>query len=288
MVAYYSLRRGFYLRGITPICCNKPNTSFPDHFSTSFPLAIRWIVIDVIFISLPVLGALGRSSSCFPCEVSRVTTLSPSVIRSSMMSSKLYELFYGKESINHNLFMFLNHISHPMLDIFMSAFTFLGSSKMFLIYFPILLILSFINRNLIPRKYLIAYLFATFLSLLAEWSLKHLFDIPRPASAIGIENIRAIGQIKMDNYSLPSGHTTFAFMSVFVLSYGRNIYWKIPLFLFAFFVAYSRIYVGAHYPVDVVAGAIIGILSGFIVWEVYGIVERYCKNKFKSQQYSKE
>jgi undecaprenyl-diphosphatase len=201
------------------------------------------------------------------------------------MSSKLYELFYGKESINHKLFIFLNHTSYPMLDIFMSAFTFLGGSKMFLIYFPILLILSFINRNLIPRKYLIVYLSATFLSLLAEWSLKHLIHIPRPASAIGIENIRVIGQIKMDNNSLPSGHATFFFMTAFVLSHGRNIYWKIPFFLFAFFVAYSRTYVGAHYPFDVVAGAIIGILSGFITWKVYRLIERYCRKKLKNQEY---
>ena len=60
-----------WLDGMTPICCKKPSTSFSDHFSSNFPLAIRWIVIDVIFRSLPVRGAPGRSPSCFPIDVSR-------------------------------------------------------------------------------------------------------------------------------------------------------------------------------------------------------------------------
>jgi hypothetical protein len=52
--------------GRIPICWRRLITSFSDHFSASFPSAIRWIVIDVIFMSLPVLGAPGRSPSCLP------------------------------------------------------------------------------------------------------------------------------------------------------------------------------------------------------------------------------
>ena len=43
--------------GSTPIWRRNPTTSFSAHFSASFPPAIRWIVIDVIRRSLPVLGA---------------------------------------------------------------------------------------------------------------------------------------------------------------------------------------------------------------------------------------
>src|ERR1700682_353315 len=51
--------------------------SFSDHFSTSFAFALRWIVIDVIFRSLPVFGAPGRSPSCFPTDVSGIVKLWP-------------------------------------------------------------------------------------------------------------------------------------------------------------------------------------------------------------------
>jgi hypothetical protein len=51
---------------MTPVWIRNPITSFSAHFSANLPLAIRWIVIDVIFRSFPVAGAPGRSFSCFP------------------------------------------------------------------------------------------------------------------------------------------------------------------------------------------------------------------------------
>ncbi len=69
--------------------------------------------------------------------------------------------------------------------------------------------------------------------------------------------------------SFPSGHTTMAFATAtsLCLSYPK---WYViaPSALYAFSVAYSRMYLGVHYPSDVLGGMIIGIGTSFIVWRV--------------------
>jgi undecaprenyl-diphosphatase len=60
-------------------------------------------------------------------------------------------------------------------------------------------------------------------------------------------------------HSFPSGHATvsFACAAVLALAVPRL---RAPLFLLAALIAFSRVYVGVHYPFDVVAGAVLGVL----------------------------
>jgi len=65
--------------------------------------------------------------------------------------------------------------------------------------------------------------------------------------------------------SFPSGHTSLAFASAtsLALEY-RKWYVVVPAFLWAGSVGYSRMYLGAHYPSDVLGGAVAGIGSGLL------------------------
>jgi len=65
--------------------------------------------------------------------------------------------------------------------------------------------------------------------------------------------------------SFPSGHTLVAFATAasLALEY-KKWYVTGPAFLWAGSVAYSRMYLGKHYPSDVLAGTVIGILSGVV------------------------
>ncbi|MBT3267504.1 phosphatase PAP2 family protein [Candidatus Poribacteria bacterium] len=60
-----------------------------------------------------------------------------------------------------------------------------------------------------------------------------------------------------DHRSMPSGHTTGAFALATALSH-RYPEWRLPFYLGAVGVAVSRVYLGRHYPSDVLAGAVIG------------------------------
>ncbi len=188
------------------------------------------------------------------------------------MTPQFYELLYGKASINHQLFMYLNHATNPVLDALMPIFTLLGGSRISYYYFLILFICALVNKEWVPWRVLLVYCIATFVALGAEELLKGLLHVPRPALAIGIEQIHILGEVKLKN-SLPSGHAVFSFMTAFTLGYGRGLSWKLPLFIFALLVGYSRIYMGAHYPLDVLAGALVGMGGGFVVWKLYELVE---------------
>ncbi len=69
----------------------------------------------------------------------------------------------------------------------------------------------------------------------------------------------------LGNPSLPSGHATIAFSAATILGY-RYPKWRIPLYIGAGLVGFSRIYLGRHYTSDVLSGAAIGTTMGVLVW----------------------
>jgi undecaprenyl-diphosphatase len=70
-----------------------------------------------------------------------------------------------------------------------------------------------------------------------------------------------------DRFSFPSGHTTAAFAVAVALS-GEGAYLGPASLALAVGIATSRVYLGAHYPLDVVAGAALGSAAGLLVRSV--------------------
>lgn len=68
------------------------------------------------------------------------------------------------------------------------------------------------------------------------------------------------------SWSFPSGHSATSFACATVLS-AFAPRWRVPFFLLATLIALSRLYNGVHYPTDVVAGALLGVLTALLLLE---------------------
>lgn len=68
--------------------------------------------------------------------------------------------------------------------------------------------------------------------------------------------------------SFPSGHATFFFaLAMVVFLYNKKIGgWFLAM---ALLISLARVYVGVHYPSDILAGALIGIFTGWVVWQFF-------------------
>lgn len=161
-------------------------------------------------------------------------------------------------------FLILNSLHTPFLDTVMPYITWLGDglfaafvALVFLLYrvrYGIFLSLSFIASG-----------------LLAQTMKKVIFSGElRPIAyfrEIGIE-IHTIPEVKqLMLYSFPSGHSTTAFACFVGISFlVKQWYWKMILLLVAIIVGYSRVYIAVHFPVDVIAGSLIGVLSSYLFY----------------------
>jgi membrane-associated phospholipid phosphatase len=77
------------------------------------------------------------------------------------------------------------------------------------------------------------------------------------------------GKASDTDYSFPSGHTATAFATATSLSLSFPKWYVIaPSFTYAAAVGYSRMYLGVHYPSDVLTGALIGTGSAFLSFEL--------------------
>lgn len=126
------------------------------------------------------------------------------------------------------------------------------------------LVLLFINRTrLMAISVAISVVLARF--VIAE-PIKRIFHIARPY--IIEDNVKKIVGESGNYFSFPSGHTAIFFAIAMAVFY-FNKRWGIIAFVVAILVGLSRIYVGVHWPIDIIAGALIGILSGIVIGKIF-------------------
>ncbi|MFW0738977.1 phosphatase PAP2 family protein [Flavobacterium sp. T12S277] len=108
-------------------------------------------------------------------------------------------------------------------------------------------------------------------TLIFSCLLKHLFAVPRPAAVFDNTSFFIAGKAICAHNSLPSGHsiTIFATLTILMFPFApKNLKCRI-LYYFTFIIlgsilAFTRVGIGAHYPLDVIIGSIIGYISGLL------------------------
>lgn len=150
----------------------------------------------------------------------------------------------------------LQELGSPFLDSFFMAVTFTGEEMFYLLFVPILF--WAIDHRVATRVG-----FAFLISAYVNPILKDLFPQPRP---YGVNP--DVGKISVPGSGMPSGH---AQSSVFVWGtlawqIGRGWFWALAI-LWMFLVGFSRVYLGVHFPHQVIAGWAVGamLLALFIL-----------------------
>ena len=163
-------------------------------------------------------------------------------------------------------FIIINGTYNQELDYFFQYITFLGDG---LIYIPLVLYSFFYNRN-----FLVPVLAGIIICTIITQLLKNVVfpnDL-RPLSLevekVFIHKVQGVPLHRM--HSFPSGHTATAFtMALLLSSIVKKRVWAFVLPMIAFLVGYSRVYLAQHFPTDVCAGMVVGIISAYLSLLVY-------------------
>jgi len=159
--------------------------------------------------------------------------------------------------------------SSSILDHVLPWLTYLGSHYALVLF----IILSWaITRQRKVLRYLVL-LYAIQSAVI--YCLKFVIQRQRPFLFLEMASKLSKGPGEILDPSFPSAHAAFSFMMATLLAAWFPRYWII-FFIIAVFVSWTRIYLGVHYPTDVIVGAILG----------YGITRVYIF--FVSQEGTKE
>ena len=161
-------------------------------------------------------------------------------------------------------------LSNPLFDVLMPFLTDLNKQKVVLAFVAAILLWMIIrgkrNTKLTALLLIITVIFSDQLS---SSVIKYWFERPRPCDTLfNVHLLVGCGS----GYSFPSSHAVNNFAAALVITFffPRTLWWW---FGYASVISFSRIYVGVHYPSDVLGGAVIGLLCGALVIMLFLFVE---------------
>ncbi len=176
--------------------------------------------------------------------------------------------------IDLGIFYFINHtMANSVFDKF---FPFITNLQNWIIAYVILLLILFIKGGRLGKIAGIGIILVIAVAdQLSSNLLKHYFQRIRPCNALN--DVRLLVG-KTSSFSFPSSHAVNNFAAaVFFLKLFPKYKWA--LLIVASLLAFSRPYVGVHYPFDIVIGAIIGSIIGYFFALLALKVDNYISTK---------
>ncbi len=164
--------------------------------------------------------------------------------------------------LDTSFFLLINNNFHfSFLNENMRALSFLGNG--WVAYWLVLVLVFIYNRKRFNESFILLFL-TQIIPGITDIILKRIINRPRPASALhdlikqGAVHVDILGR-RLTEHSFPSGHAVTAFSLAAGLSYIFPRHFKV-FYILAVLVAFSRVYDGEHYPLDVIGGGILGYL----------------------------
>ena len=166
---------------------------------------------------------------------------------------------YFLPDLDQRFFLIINHLPHTALtDAIALMLSGVGSYGL---VWALLGIWLFIREERKDRWFIFQFVCSAVSSFaVAELLLKPMIARPRPFTQLVTV---VVGRVS-DGFSFPSGHATFAFALSYVLARKEPRYTR-WIYALAVAISLSRIYLGQHYPADVLAGSLLGGSIGYIV-----------------------
>ena len=158
----------------------------------------------------------------------------------------------------------LQEIRTPALDAVMQLITRLGEETVFMV-------VAIVVFWCVSKKGGYYLLSVGFFGALTNQFLKITFRIPRPWVLDPDFQIVESAREAATGYSFPSGHTQSAVGTFGGMARMTKVKWlRWVLIVIALLVSFSRLYLGVHFPTDVLAGAIVGMISAWLMGKVLG------------------
>ena len=171
--------------------------------------------------------------------------------------------------IDTELFLFLNSLHSDFFDGIM--FFISGKKEWIPLYIAIILLIlvKLKKRGLFAILSLILLL--VFTDLVSVHLFKNVFERLRPSHNPQLEGlVHLVNNYKGGKFGFVSSHAANSFGFAFFLSLlFKNKYFSGFMLTWATIVSYSRIYLGVHYPGDIICGAILGIVLSLFVYFLY-------------------
>jgi len=179
---------------------------------------------------------------------------------------------YKLENMNfpdwdRELFVFLNSKNVPWLD---GVMVFLSSHLTWIVICLVVFLIMFFKDRAKGRLAALFLVLGVGSALIINNLVKLIIMRPRPGNEDLIKDF--INQLEAAgaSYSFFSAHSSSSFcLATFSALYFRNKLYGFAIFAWAIAVAYSRIYVGKHYPLDILVGTLFGILIGWLTYWAY-------------------